>query len=69
MNRREMVEESLRSIGRALPAMLTVLGGLGVLLKPKEEVVRHRRALCFPGGHKKSEVILTKKTNNKEGRE
>jgi hypothetical protein len=48
MNRREMLQESFRSIARAVPAALGAAGELAGIIKPTDGSTGHTPASCFP---------------------
>ena len=53
LNRRQMLNESMRSLSKALPAFLGAAGALGGLLKCGSETIPRKSAGCFPAGEKK----------------
>jgi hypothetical protein len=48
MNRREMLQESFRSIARALPKALGAAVELAGIIKHDDNSTRQRQASCFP---------------------
>jgi hypothetical protein len=48
MNRREMLQESFRSIARALPAALGAADKLAGMINHDDNSARQRQASCFP---------------------
>lgn len=66
INRRGMLQESIRSVAKALPAMVGTITGLAELLK-KEEKERARPS-CFPSRRKDSNSGNTPTTHNEEGK-
>jgi hypothetical protein len=50
VNRREMFDESWRSLARALPSMLEAVGALGGWARLRGEADRSPRPACFPTG-------------------
>ena len=50
MTRREMLQQSLRNLSRALPAVLGVASGLSGFWKEEKEEPQLLQAACFPAG-------------------
>jgi len=50
VTRREMLQQSLRNLTRALPAVLGIASGLGGFWREEHEEPQLRQAACFPAG-------------------
>lgn len=66
MSRRDMLQGSIKSAARALPAMIGTVSGLAELFK-KEERNRGRPS-CFPSSREKVNEVKTPNTHDEEER-
>ncbi len=66
MERREMLEQSFRSLAKSLPAMLGIGSGLAGLLKDKDEDAPVKRAGCFPARRDDTGANALPETDTKE---
>jgi len=69
MNRREMLQESFRSLVGALPKALGAAAGLKELLNDHGRPADHGGAACFPAKLKRLEALDTPIIDNKEEQE
>jgi len=66
MNRRDLLQGSIRSAARALPAIAGTITGLTELLKNKEK--ERARPSCFPSRRAGANTGNTPTTHDEEGR-
>ena len=65
MTRREMLQQSLRNLSRALPAVLGVASGLNGFWKEEKEEPQFLQAACFPEGPQRPYAAMKSEGDHK----